>query len=206
MKFLAGKFIVLDGGEACGKSTQAAMLRQRLEQSGAVVVAVRDPGSTPVGEAIRGILLDPEQKEMTMRCEMLLYMAARAQMMGQIILPALQKGAVVICDRFVTSTLAYQSGGDGLGDDEIRRVAEVAIRGRWPDLTLILDLPVDIAAGRMNRKKDRIESRPREYHEQVRQRYLKLAQADPRHVKVIDATAKTEIVGEAIWHEVSQLR
>src|SRR3954447_2264763 len=113
VKHLSGKFIVFDGGEGCGKSTQAALLRQDLESEGLQVVAVHDPGATRIGELIRAILLNPDNTDMAMRCEMLLYMAARAQMMHETILPALKQGKVVISDRFVSSTLAYQVGGDG---------------------------------------------------------------------------------------------
>src|SRR5450432_2926267 len=141
MTKLAGKFIVFDGGEGCGKSTQAQLLKQSLEAGGSNVLLVRDPGTTRVGELIRAILLNPDHDEMAMRCEMLLYMSARAQMMSETILPALADGKVVICDRFVSSTLAYQLGGDGLTAAEIHQVAEIAIKGRWPDLTIILDMP-----------------------------------------------------------------
>src|SRR5438045_282912 len=119
-------FIVFDGTEGCGKSTQAVLLRDRLVAEGmpaGQVLLVRDPGTTRIGEQVRAILLNPEHAEMGMRCEMLLYMAARAQMMAEVIGPALDAGKIVICDRFVSSTLAYQLGGDGLSADEIRAVA-----------------------------------------------------------------------------------
>src|SRR3712207_6098423 len=125
---LAGKFIVFDGTEGCGKSTQARLLQERLAREGRPgpddVVLVRDPGTTRIGEQVRAILLNPENDEMAMRCEMLLYMAARAQMLNERIGPALAAGKLVLSDRFVSSTLAYQLGGDGLTADEIRRVAE----------------------------------------------------------------------------------
>src|SRR3954467_1217399 len=121
MKQLAGNFIVFDGGEGCGKSTQARLLRLHLEALGMPVLAVHDPGATRIGEMVREILLNPENNDMAMRCEMLLYMASRAQMMSEKILPALKAGNVVISDRFVSSTLAYQLGGEGLTADEIRR-------------------------------------------------------------------------------------
>jgi dTMP kinase len=139
---LQGKFIVLDGPEGCGKSTQVKLLGQKLQEHGLSPVLVRDPGTTRIGEQIRAILLNPDHDEMGMRCEMLLYMAARAQMMVETIFPALTAGKVVVCDRFVSSTLAYQLGGDGLTDVEIRAVADIAIKGRWPDRTIILDIPV----------------------------------------------------------------
>src|SRR5438067_1386915 len=125
MTHLRGKFIVFDGGEGCGKSTQAAMLAQRLLSEDRGVLHVHDPGTTRIGQMIRKILLDPGNKEMAMRCEMMLYMASRAQMMVEMILPALNDGKIVISDRFVSSTLAYQLGGDGLTADEIRKTAEV---------------------------------------------------------------------------------
>src|SRR5215217_4718802 len=149
MKHLAGKFIVFDGGEGCGKSTQARLLREKLESDGLSVLAVHDPGATRIGEMVRKILLDPQNDDMGMRCEMLLYMASRAQMMVEKILPALGEGKVVISDRFVSSTLAYQLGGDGLTVDEIKSVAEIAIKGRWPDVTLILDMPTKKSAQRV---------------------------------------------------------
>src|SRR5687768_6621876 len=164
----AGRFIVLDGPEGCGKSTQAKLLGAKLEAQGLSPLLVRDPGTTRIGEKVRAILLDPAHAEMGMRCEMLLYMAARAQMMTETILPALAVGKWVVCDRFVSSTLAYQAGGEGLTTQHIRSVGEVAIQGRWPDLTIVLDMPPEDAMARIRREKDRIEQRPLAYHEQVR--------------------------------------
>jgi dTMP kinase len=197
------KFIVLDGPEGCGKSTQAQLLLAHSKSTAQDAILVRDPGTTPIGENIRSILLNPANGEMNMRCEMLLYMAARAQLMAQVILPALNSGQTVICDRFVSSTLAYQLGGDGLTADDIRKTASIAIRDRWPDLTIILDLPIDQAMSRINRQKDRIEQRPRDYHEQVRKNYLSQAAADPKHYRVIAADRPQEVVHAEIWKEVN---
>src|SRR4030095_2602589 len=124
-------------------------LTERLSHEGISVIHVHDPGYTRIGQMIREILLDPSNTDMGMRCEMLLYMASRAQMMVETILPALQQGQIVISDRFVSSTLAYQLGGDGITADEIRKVAEIAIKGRWPDLTIILDMPTDLSSARV---------------------------------------------------------
>lgn len=187
MQNLRGKFIVFDGGEGCGKTTQALMLKQELERQGLSVLLVRDPGTTRVGELIRAILLNPDHNEMGMRCEMLLYMAARAQMMVETILPALGNGSVVICDRFVSSTLSYQLGGDGITADEIRAVADIALRGCWPDRVVVFDMPVEHSIARVKREKDRIEQRPREYHEQVRKNYLAQVRDDPSRYRVVDA-------------------
>jgi dTMP kinase len=217
-----GLFLVFDGPEGSGKSTQLTLLKRKFEEINRPVLMVRDPGHTRIGEEIRSILLNPKNDDMAMRCEMLLYMAARAQMMYQTILPALDAGQTVISDRFVSSTLAYQLGGDGLTADDIRAVANIAIKHRWPDLTLILDLPVDVSSARVKPKyllpfpqnvqdaaaqavKDRIEQRPREYHEQVRQNYLAQAKADPARYKVIDADRTVEEVHDDIWAAVSPL-
>lgn len=197
MQHLSGKFIVFDGPEGSGKSTQTQLLQEALGAVGLDVVTARDPGTTHIGEQVRAILLDPAHREMGMRCEMLLYMAARAQMMTETIRPALAAGKVVLCDRFVSSTLAYQVGGDGLTNDEIRAVAEIAICGRWPDVTIILDMPSDTSMARVKRAKDRIEQRPMEYHQQVRRNYLSQAQGNPRY-RVILADQAPELVHAAI--------
>jgi dTMP kinase len=200
-----GTFIVLDGTEGSGKSTQARLLQEHLAAIGRDLLAVRDPGTTRIGEQVRAILLDPAHAEMSMRCEMLLYMSARAQMMGETILPALSAGRVVLCDRFVSSTLAYQLGGDGITAADIRGVAEIAIKGRWPDLTILLDLPADKSLARVKRAKDRIEQRPLAYHEQVRRNYLAQAQNDPHRYRVINADRPPEQVAADIWRHVAEV-
>jgi dTMP kinase len=191
---LGGKFIVFDGGEGCGKSTQSALLKAELEKAGVPTILVRDPGSTRVGEMIRGILLNPDHGDFSMRTEMLLYMAARAQMVRELISPALAEGKCVICDRFVSSTLAYQLGGDGLTAEEIRKVADVAMQGRWPDLTIVLDMPPESAHKRLDRPRDRIEQRPVEYHRRVRENCLAQAKQDPARVKIIAADREPNLV------------
>jgi len=202
---LQGKFVVLDGGEGCGKSTQIELLRRDVEAGGIPVKVVRDPGATTIGERIRQILLSPEYHQMSMRCEMLLYMAARAQMMKEAILPSLGEGKLVISDRFVSSTLAYQLGGDGLTSADIKAVAEIAICGRWPDLTILLDMPPAESAKRIQRDKDRIEQRPLEYHVQVRENYLAQAIADPVHYRVIAAAGEREAVHGAIMKAIKEI-
>lgn len=194
-----GKFIVFDGGEGCGKSTQAILLKQSLEALGLVVLLVRDPGTTRVGELVRSILLNPDNDEISMRCEMLLYMAARAQMMSQMILPAMKRGEVVISDRFVSSTLAYQLNGEGMTAEQIRAVAEIAIQHRWPDLTIVLDMPIEQSISRVKRPKDRIEQRPMEYHEQVRRNYLAQATAMPERYRVINGNRAVAAVQADVW-------
>ena len=219
MTHLRSKFIVFDGGEGCGKSTQAKMLRDRLAADGTAVQLVHDPGFTRIGEEIRKLLLNPENTDMGMRCEMLLYMAARAQMMWEKIRPALDEGQVVISDRFVSSTLAYQLGGDGLTAEEIRAVADIAIKGRWPDLTIVLDLPTEASMARVKpkfslfpedplagKKMDRIERRPAEYHQRVRKNYLAQVEADPDRYRVIRADRTPDEVHDDVWRNVTALR
>jgi dTMP kinase len=219
---LRGKFIVFDGGEGCGKSTQIKRLEERLTEAGLSVLRVRDPGSTRIGEQIRGVLLNPDHTEMGLRCEMLLYMAARAQMMTQTIRPALETGHVVLSDRFVSSTLAYQLGGENLSADEIRTVAQIALRGRLPDLTLIFDMPVEVSRQRVIAKyehrdetlfgtetsrlvKDRIEQRPVEYHQMVRQNFLAQAKHDPAGYRVLNADRPIDEVHAEVWRAVCGL-
>jgi dTMP kinase len=197
-----GTFIVFDGTEGSGKSTQARMLYDRLGRD-ADALLVRDPGTTRIGEQVRAILLDPGHAEMNMRCEMLLYMSARAQMMAEVILPALARGRTVLCDRFVSSTLAYQLGGDGLTAADIKAVAEIAIQGRWPDLTVLLDMPASESLARVNRARDRIEQRPLEYHERVRRNYLAQAAADPGRYQVVRADRDVEAVHADVWGAVA---
>lgn len=218
---LAGKFIVFDGNEGSGKSTQARLLADRIarEGRGPQTLFVRDPGTTRIGEQIRAILLNPDNEEMSMRTEMLLYMAARTQMMAEKIRPALEQGKLVLSDRFVSSTLAYQLGGDGLTAKEIRDVADIAIRGRWPDLTIILDMPTQASMDRVLPKfslfpddpdagleKDRIERRPIEYHEQVRRNYLGQAKSDPTRYRVVDADRPPQVVHADVWRMLEELR
>ena len=182
------RFVVLDGGEGCGKSTQIQLLEAAYAEANLRPLVVRDPGTTRVGELIRAILLNPDHTEMSMRCEMLLYMAARAQMAAETIRPTLAAGRALLCDRFVSSTLSYQLGGDGLTAAEITDTLAVALGScPHPDVTVILDMPVERSIARVGSKRDRIEQRPIAYHEQVRQNYLDQAARDPARYAVVDA-------------------
>ena len=219
MTSLGGKFIVFDGNEGCGKSTQARMLLAELEQSGVPSILVRDPGATRIGELIRRILLDPQNTDMSMRCEMLLYMAARAQMMKEKVQPALDQGHAVISDRFISSTLAYQLGGDGLTEADILAVGQIAIDKRWPDMTIVLDLPVAESNARARPKftlfpddpiagaeRDRIELRSLQYHEKVRQNYLRQSKIHRGNYRVIDASRDPQQVHSDVMRLLSSLK
>ncbi|HPD47678.1 MAG TPA: dTMP kinase [Anaerohalosphaeraceae bacterium] len=188
---LKGRFIVLDGPDGCGKSTQVRLLAEWVRGRGVKAVGFRDPGDTAVGEKIRDILLDPEHVALGTRAEMLLYMAARAQLWEEKIGPALDAGACVVMDRWVSSTCAYQGCAGGFGIENVVRIAGDCLERVWPDLTIVLDVDEETAAARMNRQLDRMEQKGREYHRRVRQGYLELAQ-NYEAVVLLDAGVSIE--------------
>jgi len=192
-KALGGKFIVLDGPDGCGKSTQVKMLCRALASQGVDSVALRDPGDTQIGEAIRTIMLSPEHARMSTRTELLLYMASRAQLWSERIRPALEGGLCVVLDRWVSSTCAYQGHAGGFGVDRVIRVAGQALERVWPDLTVILDVDLATAATRIQRELDRMERKGHEYHQRVREGFLELAQGREGFV-VIDAARDVDTV------------
>ena len=187
IKQLSGRFVVFDGPDGSGKTTQLQRVAAMARSYGLAVCEVREPGGTEVGERIRSILLDPVFDEMTLRCEMLLYMASRAQLVEQLILPALNDGQFVLADRFLSATIAYQGAGGGLGMDTIASVGKVAVGDGWPDLTLIFDVDQKTAHERMTSSLDRIEQRDKAYHQRVRDGFLEQASQDPSRCVVIDA-------------------
>lgn len=195
---LAGKFIVFDGPDGSGKSTQMRRFMQWSRGHGVTVKEVREPGGTPIGEQIRQVLLDPANECMTIQCEMLLYMSSRAQLVEQEIVPALARGELVVADRFVSATLAYQGSAGGLPSDWIQKVAEVAVSGHWPDLTLILDVDDATAAGRLNPLLDRMELKGKSFHTKAREGFLEQAIAMPDRYCVIDSTECEESVENAV--------
>jgi dTMP kinase len=200
---LAGKFIVFDGPDGSGKSTQFSRFASHCRNNGIEVCEVREPGGTSIGEQIRKILLDPINSEMSLRCEMMLYMASRAQLMEQIVKPALDRSEFVLADRFISSTLAYQGTAGGMTPEEILAVGRVAIGSLWPDLTVIFDVDEQIAAKRLNPLLDRMELKGEEFHRRVRQGFLAQAQNQPDKHMVIDATASADEVFERLTKELA---
>ena len=212
VKRLGGRVMVFDGPDGSGKSTQSERFAEHCRGAGVPVCEVREPGGTAIGEQIRAVLLNPANTE----CEAMLYMASRAQLIEECIGPALERGDLVVADRFVSSTLAYQGTAGGLTRDEIIQVAHVAIRDHWPDLTLIFDVDDDTAAvrihGRKNARKasaagptlfaDRVERKDADFHRRVRQGFLDQAEADPDHYLVIDATADADTVFAAVLEAI----
>ncbi len=195
---MRGTFVVLDGPDGSGKSTQFRRLCDTLRASGLEVIETREPGGTAVGERIREVLLDPVHDDMTVRCEMLLYMASRAQLVERVIRPALARGATVVADRFVSSTLAYQGTAGGLAQAEIMAVAETAVGGTWPDLTVIFDVDEITASRRLSPLLDRMEQKGLEFHRRVREGYLAQARARPERHLVVDASQEVDAVTAAL--------
>jgi dTMP kinase len=206
-----GLFLVLDGPDGGGKTTQARRLAEWLTERGFDVVTCRDPGGTALGDRLRSILQDRETVPLSMRAEMLLYMASRAQLVEDVISPALRTGKVVISDRYLLSNIVYQGSAGGLLEEEIAMVGLVATAGLLPDLTIVLDIAPAEAMARIGAPRDRIEDRPLFYHERVRAGYLAAAQSQTEPggagsslytapIVVVDASADSDTVFKRIQH------
>lgn len=204
----AGRFIVIDGPDGAGKSTQVARLAERIEAAGVPVTAVRDPGGTAIGDRIRAILLDKAHAEMAVECELMLYMASRAQLVAQIVRPALAAGHCVISDRYISSTVAYQGAG-GADTAAVRAVAEVAVGGLWPDLTVLIDVPSELGLKRLTGPADRMESKDLRFHEKVREIFgqmVLMSDHSPNQYglyKQIDGVGDIETVHERVAKALS---
>ncbi len=190
-KEFSGRFIVLDGPDGCGKSSQARLLMDWLQGQGVSTVGFRDPGATVIGEKIREILLSPAHEAMTTPAEVLLYMAARVQLWAEKIKPALSEGQCVVLDRWLSSTCAYQGYAGAFGMEKVIEIAQASLERVWPDLTIILDVDLQTAAQRLKRELDRMERKGDGYHGRVREGFLKLADGRPDFA-VVDATGSVE--------------
>lgn len=202
-----GKFITFEGSEGCGKSTQIRLLVEHLQARGLEIVLTREPGGTVVGEKIRHLLqYDPESANLTDESELLLFAASRAQLVRELILPALEEGKWVVADRFFDSTTIYQGVGRGLDPGAVRAINAFAVGAAVPDLTILFDL--DAATGHARAvkasgsKEDRMESEPLAFFEAVRQGYLKLAAAEPERIAVVDASAGIAEVTDSVYRLV----
>ncbi|MGM0651410.1 MAG: dTMP kinase [Bacillota bacterium] len=199
-----GLLITLEGIDGCGKSTHAELLCKKLSQKNFDYIMVREPGGTVVGENVRRILLDNNYSP-SLYSEMFLYMAARSELTRQIIGPALKTGQLVICDRFTDSTLAYQGFGGGADLSIIRYLSSVATGGLAPDLTLLLDLPVEEAIRRRGDSTDRMESKDIRFHQRVRSGYLEIARNEPERIIIINALLSVEKLNKIIWELIENL-
>ncbi len=201
MEIKTGKFIVLDGPDGCGKSTQARLVADWLAGRGLDVVSYRDPGTTVVGEKIRRILLDPIHTTMIDSVEVLLYMAARAQLWAEHIGPDVQAGRFVVMDRWLSSTCAYQGYAGRFGVEKVLDIAAAALQRMWPDATFILDVDAETARERMKRDLDRMEQKGGDYHARVRDGFVALEGLCP-NLAVIDARPSVEQVHENVIHHL----
>jgi dTMP kinase len=209
---MPGLFVSFEGGEACGKSTQVARLVEKLESIGRQVIAIREPGSTRAGEAIRNLLLHSEQGlTLTPAAELLLFGASRAQLTEEVIRPALHAGKIVLADRFTDSTTVYQGIARGIGLKFIREMEEFVCAGLRPGVTFLLDLDLETIRNRRLRRvrpvssPDRMEELPPEFHQKVREGYLQLAREFPERIKIVDAARSADEVEAAIWKEINAI-
>ena len=200
-----GKFIVLEGVDGAGKSTQAYLLSKYLSEKKMRVLPVREPGGTELGERIREILLDPGEDRMTAQCELLLYMASRAQLVGEVVRPSLENGYIVISERYLLSSLAYQGYAGGLATEAIQAIGAFAVMGLEPDLTIILDIDPEIGMSRdtvpgvvAEEQYDRIEKKGVEFQKKVREGFLGLAKFDPGRIKILDGSRPPKAVHQEI--------
>jgi len=207
-----GKFITIEGIEGSGKSTVAEKLSETLKDSGYDVILTREPGGTRVSERIRELLLNPEYKELTPVSELFLYLSARAQLVSEVIGPSLEKGTIVVCDRFMDASVAYQGWARGLGEELVEELNSIAVSGVVPDITFLLDLPVieGFKRGPLRRefggvsKRDRLELEEREFHERVREGYLRIARRHTSRVVVVDAMMELGDVMQSVYQTLGE--
>lgn len=197
---MTGRFVVFEGGEGSGKSTQAALLAERLD-----AVLTRQPGGTEIGAALRAILLDTANTELAPRAEALLMAADRAQHAVELIRPALAAGRHVVCDRYTYSSVAYQGYGRDLDPQRVRDISAWATDELWPDLVVLLDVDPDAAAARLVRELDRFEQAGAEFHRTVREGFLAQAETEPDRWVVIDGTQPVDEVAAQVWAAVGAL-
>lgn len=186
-----GMFITFEGADGCGKTTQMKLLAEYLEEEGVSVVITREPGGKGLGEKVREILLNYDGP-VSDRCESFLFLADRAQNIDTIVNPAVEEGKIVLCDRHIDSTVAYQGYGRGLDIERIKMLNNIATNWRKPDLTLVFDIDVETSMKRVGAEKDRMESAGIEFHNRVREGYLEIAKQEPQRIKVIDASKSIE--------------
>jgi dTMP kinase len=203
-----GLFIAFEGGDGAGKSTQAQLLAESLQAQGHRVLRTREPGGTPIGEKLRSLVLDHGQGEIDARSEALIFAASRAAHAVQVLRPALDAGEIVVTDRFIDSSVAYQGAGRSLGTERIRELNDWATDGLWPDLTVLLDVTPE--QGRRRRTagqaaEDRLESEPDDFHARIRQAFLDRADASPGRYLVLDAAGAAEDLAVAVLQRVEQL-
>lgn len=202
-----GLFITIEGIEGCGKSTQIKLLAQYLREKGYPVVVTREPGGTPLAERIRGLLMENNEEPVAPLTELFLYEAARAQHVNRVVLPALARGEIVLCDRYADSTSAYQGAGRQLADDFIELLNRLAAGAAWPDRTFILDMAVEegLRRARVRGSDDRMMAETLEFHRRIRDEFLALAQRDAERITVVDATGAVDEVQQDLRSHIEKI-
>ena len=203
-KSAGGFFLTLEGGDGVGKSTLQHALNQRILDVGFEVVMCREPGGTILGEKLREALLGSNKNEVDSLAELLVFLAARTQLSKEIIKPALERGAVVICDRFTDSSIAYQHYGRGIEKSIIEDLNTIATAGRIPDRTILLDLDPSIGAKRKEQAQDYMEQEAIDFHNRVREGYMQLANESPERWLIVDALQNEDVVFDLVWSDVAQ--
>lgn len=201
---MKGLFITFEGADGCGKTTQMSMLSDYLKTNGYDVVLTREPGAKGLGEKVREILLNYDG-EVSDRCESFLFLADRAQNIDVIVEPAIKQGKIVLCDRHIDSTVAYQGYGRGLDIERINLLNNLATNGKKPDITFVFDIDVETSMSRVGKEKDRMESAGVEFHNRVRHGYLELAKKEPERIKVIDASRSIEEIHKEVVKIISEI-
>lgn len=201
---MQGLFITFEGPDGCGKTTQMKLLAEYFEKKGKEVVLTREPGGKGLGEKVREILLNYDG-EVSDRCESFLFLADRAQNIDIIVNPAVKEGKIVLCDRHIDSTVAYQGYGRGLNIDRINMLNNLATNGKKPDLTLVFDVDVETSMKRVGKEKDRMESAGIDFHNKVRKGYLELAKQEPKRIKVLDATKSIEEIHKDVINILAEV-
>ena len=199
-----GYFITFEGADGCGKTTQLELLADYLKEKNKEVIITREPGAKGLGEKIREILLNYDG-EVSDRCESFLFLADRAQHIDMIVNPAVEAGKIVLCDRHIDSSVAYQGYGRGLDIEQIDRLNMLATNGRRPDLTLVFDIDAETSMKRVGKEKDRMESAGVEFFNRVRKGYLELAKQEPERIRVLDATKSIEEIHNEVVKIISEL-
>jgi dTMP kinase len=202
---MRGRFIVIEGIDGSGKSTLAARLAEDLARDGRKVLRTREPGGTPIGEKVRALLLDAKNAEMVPLAEFFLYMASRAQLVDEVIRPALASGQIVLCDRYYYSTAAYQGAAGNVGVDAVLDISEKVAKFAKPDLVALLDLTPKVARARQGIRDDRVESKGAAYQERVRRGFLVIARRDRRRFRVFDASQPHDAVYAEVRKEVDRV-